>query len=460
MNTNDQGVLAARYEEVKALIQSNDLARGTKRLLDLAKEFEPRRDLLNEAILLTAEYGRLAEDERRFGRADSTEHARNRLLFRMFGLADVLRDEALKRLHADGASRPEAPDSGRTSRPAPGQTALENARQEFLLRRRIAQSGAEQDSQLPPPILQCIDLGKTYRSRAFTFSLAGVSIAARAGEITGVVGTNGSGKTTLLQILAGTLLADEGELLYPALEPASFEWLELRDRIAYVQQQPPPWHGTVVEQLMLHASLRGINGEANEDEVEFILHRLGLEKYRNVRRNQLSGGFQMRFELAKALVSSPWLLVLDEPLAPLDTNSQQIFLQDLRDLANSMSNPLAVIVSSQHLFEIESVADQILVLDNGRLRFCGHVGELGNSRSMNSYELGCSAPLELIQRTLSCFQAIRVESSGRNLLIHTPLNISSTAILRALLAEPLLEVRYFRNISNSSRRLLAAEPHS
>src|SRR5690349_7444687 len=80
METPVEGVLAARYEELKLLIQTSDLARGTKRLLDLAKDFRPRRELLNEAILLAAEYGRLVEDERRFGPTDSTEHARNRLL--------------------------------------------------------------------------------------------------------------------------------------------------------------------------------------------------------------------------------------------------------------------------------------------------------------------------------------------------------------------------------------------
>ncbi|MFL5356472.1 ATP-binding cassette domain-containing protein [Archangium sp.] len=457
METPVEGVLAARYEELKALIQSSDLARGTKRLLDLAKDFRPRRELLNETILLSAEYGRLVEDERRFGPTDSTEHARNRLLFRMLQLADVLYDEALQRARTDVAVLEEGDSvTGCPVMTARSGTTLEEARLQFFLQRRLAEGHLQPGAQPQFPVLRCLDLRKSYQSRSHTFTLSEVSLTVYPGEITGVVGSNGSGKSTLLRLLAGEMLADAGELHYPSFQQAPSDWHELRDRIAYVPQQTNMWHGTVARQLALHASLRGINGRDNQDEVEFILHRLGLERYREASRDQLSGGFQTRFELARALVWNPRLLILDEPLAPLDVNSQQVFLQDLKDLARSMRNPLPIIVSSQHLFEIESIADQLLVLENGKPRFYGPAAELGRARAMNSFEFACAASLERVQATLSGIGGIQLEMSGRNIILHVPLAITGADVLKTLLADSQLEIQYFRDISHSSRRMLAA----
>jgi ABC-type multidrug transport system ATPase subunit len=121
------------------------------------------------------------------------------------------------------------------------------------------------------------------------------------------VGVNGSGKTTLLRVLAGEIATDAGTLAYPLLCPNPLDWLRIRSQIAYVPQRPSRWYGILEENLYLHAALRGLTGRANEDEVEFILHRLGLEIYRKARWHEISGGFQMRFELAKALVGHPKL---------------------------------------------------------------------------------------------------------------------------------------------------------
>ena len=82
----------------------------------------------------------------------------------------------------------------------------------------------------------------------------------------------------------------------------------------------------LVDNLHFAAAIHGIRGKENEDEVDFIIWRLGLDKYRNATWNEISGGFKMRFSLGRALVYNPRLLILDEPLANLDVNTQLLFL--------------------------------------------------------------------------------------------------------------------------------------
>ena len=82
------------------------------------------------------------------------------------------------------------------------------------------------------------------------------------------------------------------------------------------------------ESLHLSAALHGVPAAENEDQVDYVLERLGLARYRDARWDQLSGGFQMRFELARCLVWSPRLLIMDEPLAPSTSSPSSEFLQD------------------------------------------------------------------------------------------------------------------------------------
>src|SRR5690606_29231484 len=86
---------------------------------------------------------------------------------------------------------------------------------------------------------------------------------------------------------------------------------------------------------------------------------------RNHQWSELSSGYKMRFELARTFLRKPKILLLDEPLANLDVLAQQLILEDLKNLSQSISNPLGIVLSSQQLFEVEKVSDKILFLKNG-----------------------------------------------------------------------------------------------
>jgi ABC-2 type transport system ATP-binding protein len=229
------------------------------------------------------------------------------------------------------------------------------------------------------------NLGKTYQRSGF--SLRGVNLTLRQGEITGVLGENGQGKTTLFRLAAGELKPDSGTLRYPVVagHGSRTNWIRVYEHLAYVPQELASWHGSLEDNLRYEAAIHRITGAANDREVEYIVERLGLREHLDKRWSELSGGFKLRFALAKALVWKPAVLLLDEPLANLDINAQQIVLTDIRDLSTSLRYPMAVLLSSQHLHEVEAVSTNLLFLGKGTVKYYGPVSDIGLSRHVNTF---------------------------------------------------------------------------
>ena len=222
------------------------------------------------------------------------------------------------------------------------------------------------------------------------FSIAKINIELRLGEITGVTGKNAYGKSTLFKVLHGELKHKSGEINFPFFkngEPNNIDWPRVKSHIAYIPQRLKPWRGTLEENLRFQAAIKGIRGKDNDIEFDYIVQRLGLGYYLNQNWQELSGGYKLRFELAKALIWKPKLLILDEPLANLDYDAQIIVLKDLRSFVDSYQDPKCVIMSTQHLHEVEAIADRILFLDKGRQAEYCHVSQIGRDRKFNAFEI-------------------------------------------------------------------------
>ncbi len=203
--------------------------------------------------------------------------------------------------------------------------------------------------------------------RGGKFQLNGVDIQVNQGDIWGIVGENGNGKTTLLRILAKELSSDSGELNFDLGEKFNSDY-DLRCKLIYVPQRTKKWYGPLLDNLRFTAAHYGLHGERNDLTVQLFILRFGLWQYKDLNWNQLSSGYKMRFELARTFLRAPKLLLLDEPLANLDVLAQQTVLDDLRHLAQSISNPIGIILSSQQLFEVEKISEKVLFLKNGQPR--------------------------------------------------------------------------------------------
>lgn len=450
-------------EEIKELVSSGALKQAMRRTQDLAKEVADR-EFRNQTVALFSRLNKLNTEARSQTLSIEDANRGTAVIVRdLLALIDEIQDfcepqaPTLPRIPAlrvvsvdehgsDGdESAPQREHNAiRRSDELPEKTRFENAREEF--RRRNNQPP---ETLIRPEIFSCRGLRKTYRS----FSLEGVNLDLYPGEITSVVGINGSGKSTLMRMVAGELAATEGEICYPLLCPGRHDWATIRNQIAYVPQELPKWHGRLRQSLHLVAAENGILGQENRDEVEFILYRLGLDAYPDHRWGQISGGYKLRFELARALLSRPKLLILDEPLASLDVVSQQIFLQDLRDLANSAIQPLSVLLSSHRLHEIESIADRMVVLDEGRPIFCDSADKIGQDERENIFEVSSpTATYHDIRTAMDSISGAEVEVFGTIYHLRVSDSVGGSEVVNSLLGGG-IEILHFRDISRSARRL-------
>jgi ABC-type multidrug transport system ATPase subunit len=455
-----------RLSEIHQFVIGGDVNHAIKRLMDYSREFSSDRDVQNESVTLSARFNMLRRDKRRLGTSDETDRRDNELISSVLALADQIHDDFLKRTgvlgtRSDASVRqlalvpppaPPAPaaDNEELAAVAGPQPASqwEQSRTRFLEHRRSDPSAPLDASAA---VYRCRGLRKQYRGST-GFLLRDLNLDLLPGQITGLVGVNGSGKTTLLQIVAGVLSSTAGEVAYPAISGGRLDWARIRNAIGCVQQQPAKWYGRLADNLHLTAASHGLTGRANEDEVEFVLYRLGLDEYRHSTWSEISGGYKMRFELARALVKQPALLVLDEPLAPLDIVTQQLFLQDLRDLADSKRRPLPVIVSSQHLYEIETVADTLLFLEDGKALFHGRLDDVGKDADENLFEVTCVGSRSHVEVALGSFDGFGLDVFGKVFVVRVSKTVSAAELLRALLSHG-VEIRHFRDISHSTRRL-------
>ena len=291
-------------------------------------------------------------------------------------------------------------------------------------------------------------ISKTYSSHGF--SLKPMNLNLEAGKIIGVVGENGNGKTTLLRIIAGELSINEGNLNYfDKFNSQNLNWNAIKGRIAYIPQRIPKWYGLLKDNLIFEAAIRGIQGPEADKIVNDLVEKLGLSDYIHLKWKEISTGYRLRFQLAKMLIGSPDLLVLDEPIANLDINAQNKFLDDLKHIVSEEGRQVSVILSSQQLHEIENIADSILFLRDGALIYGGAVNEIGKERVENEFEIqGDISQTELT----ALFEAIEVNIIANTMHVKLPLSIDSKTFLKTIVNQN-FTITYFRDISSSTRKL-------
>ncbi len=111
-----------------------------------------------------------------------------------------------------------------------------------------------------------------------------------------------------------------------------------------------------------------------------------------------------------------------------------------------------MIISSQHLYEVESIADKIIFLKDGEAKYNGLMSEFKKDRKYNVYEISCDLKQEALMNILQSIGCDKVEEAGNNFIIYTPLSVTSAELLK-ILATHQVPVKYFRDISQSTRQL-------
>lgn len=301
-------------------------------------------------------------------------------------------------------------------------------------------------------LLQATDISILFTKGSKPFKLNPLNVTLKAGEITGVVGENGNGKTTLLRILCGELAGSTGRIEFTSSTMKNPDWYTIKAGIAFIPQRISKWHGSLLDNLRFYASIHGYKGTDNDDRINYILYRLGLDKFRDLTWNEISSGYRLRFELAKMLLWKPRVLILDEPLANLDINAQQLLLQDLKFFVHSKAHPMSIILSSQNLHEIEKVADNIIFIRQGQTIYNGPQQNFAVNRTHNSYEVSGNFSFEEIVRALSRDNTLHVENAGTSYIITTEVSCNIYMLTHKLEQEG-ITITYIRDISHSTRKL-------
>ncbi|MDR1648936.1 MAG: ATP-binding cassette domain-containing protein, partial [Synergistaceae bacterium] len=211
------------------------------------------------------------------------------------------------------------------------------------------------------------------RARGGAAALKGVTAEIRGGKITGLVGPDGAGKTTLLRLFCGLLTPDEGSVSVLGIDPASRPG-EARARIGYMPQRFGLYEDlSVMENLRLHADLRGVPADERKARYGELLSFTGLEPFTGRLAGRLSGGMKQKLGLACTLLSRPPVLLLDEPGVGVDPAARRELWRMVRSLLTDGGR--VVVWSTAYLDEAEA-CDTVLLLNEGTLLHDGPPGEL------------------------------------------------------------------------------------
>ncbi|MBW3522330.1 ATP-binding cassette domain-containing protein [Chryseobacterium sp. NKUCC03_KSP] len=295
-------------------------------------------------------------------------------------------------------------------------------------------------------VLRARNILKSYGSNRF--SLGPVSMEINKGQVYGLVGENGNGKTTLLRILAKEISFNEGELNFSFNTEPKDEY-DLCTKLVYIPQRTEKWYGSLKDNLKFVLSNYGIKPEENETRTLMMIARLGLWSYKHLKWNELSSGYKMRFELARTLLRQPEILLLDEPLANLDVLAQQVILEDLKSIANSVNNPIALILSSQQLYEVEKVSDKVIFLKNGQYKDNSELNNAENDGLIIEIDTQSSR-----EDLLEVFKAFNMEKLNFNGGVYVAYFSADTEFYEVMVAlgNAKTDIVYIRNISSSTRR--------
>lgn len=267
-------------------------------------------------------------------------------------------------------------------------------------------------------MLNCERLTKHYGDTRVVDDL---SFAIQPGECLGIIGPNGAGKTTTIRMCLGLTSADSGAVRYTesdgTLRHMPQDALHIKQTLGVVSQMDtldPDF--TCAENIRIYGRYFGLSHAQLDERVPALLDFAVLKHKANARPGDLSGGMKRRLSLARALVNSPRLLLLDEPTTGLDPQARHLMWERLQAL---MQTGTSILLTTHFMDEAERLCDRLLVLDHGRKIAEGTPRELIAQHIEPEVIEVYGQDAAAVLNTDAAALAERTERSGETLFLYT-----------------------------------------
>ena len=206
-------------------------------------------------------------------------------------------------------------------------------------------------------------------------ALKDLSMVISAGSLFGILGPNGAGKSTLIKTLATLIEPDSGEIFIDNINLIKNP-MGIRELIGYVAQDIALDKILTGRELLdFQSDLYHMSNNYKLERIKTLINQLEMNDWIDRKCGSYSGGMKRRIDLAAGLLHLPKVLILDEPTVGLDIESRNIIWQLLKDLKN---NGMTIILSSHYLDEIDKLADELVIIDDGRVIAQGSPSQLKN----------------------------------------------------------------------------------
>jgi lipopolysaccharide export system ATP-binding protein len=233
-------------------------------------------------------------------------------------------------------------------------------------------------------LLEAKDLVKVYGGRAVVDH---VSLVVSQGEIVGLLGRNGAGKTTTFRMTIGMITPNNGTVIFDGMNVTDMPmYKRARRGMGYLSQEPSIFQRLTVRQNLL-AILETMNlpRRAREERCEQLLAQFGLQMLRDHLARTLSGGERRKLEIARALVTNPTMILLDEPFSGVDPIAVEDLQKEIRGLKD---RGISILLTDHNVRETLSVTDRSYIIDNGKVLREGSPKTLVNDELVRKTYLG------------------------------------------------------------------------
>ena len=235
-------------------------------------------------------------------------------------------------------------------------------------------------------LLEASGLTKRYNGRAVVDDLG---FWVGRGEIVGLLGRNGAGKTTTFRITVGMIDANAGRIVFDGRDVTHLPmYRRAQMGMGYLSQEPSVFRRLTVEQNLLAVleTMRGLSRRQRKERAGELIEQFGLSRQRKQEAQTLSGGERRKLEIARALVTNPKLILLDEPFSGVDPIAVQELQREILRLKNE--HGIAILLTDHNVRETLAVTDRSYIIDEGKELRSGTPKELVRDELVRRTYLG------------------------------------------------------------------------